>query len=56
MKLNEVIFFYLFSTFLSVLTSGYVAELAASKKQIVPCQVCLEFDRDGAVGPLVYYD
>lgn len=56
MKLNKVIFFCLFSMFLSVLTSGYVPELAASEKQTVPCQMSLEFDRDGAVVPLVYYD
>ena len=48
--------FRLFSMFLSVLTSGYVPELAASEKQTVPCQMSLEFDRDGAVMPLVYYD
>ena len=55
-KLNKVIFFCLFGMLLSVSTSGYVAELAAAEKQIVYCQVCLEFDRDGAIGPLVHYD
>ena len=56
MKLNKVISFCLFSMFLSVSTGRYVAEFAAAKKQFVPCQVCLEFDRDGAIGPLVHYD
>ena len=56
MKLNKVIFFCLFSMFLSVSTSEYVAELAVAEKQFVPCEVCLKFDRDGAVGPLVHYD
>ena len=55
-KLNKVIFFCLFSMFLSVSTGGYGTELTAAEKQIVPCQVCLEIDRDGAVGPLVHYD
>ena len=56
MRLNQVIFFCLFGMFLSVSTGGYLAELAAVKKQIVPCQVCLKFDRDGAIGPLLHYD
>ena len=55
-KLNRVIFFCLFGMFLSVSTGGYVAELAAAEKQIIPCQVCLEFDHDSATGPLVHYD
>ena len=56
MKLNKVIFFCLFGMFLSVSTGGYLAELAAVEKQIVPCEVCLKFNHDGAVGPLVHYD
>ena len=55
-KLNKVIFFCLFGTFLSVSTGEYGTELTAPEKQIVPCQVCSEIDRDGAVGPLVHYD
>ena len=55
-KLKKVTFFCLFSMFLSVSTGGYVAELVDSEKQIVSCQVRLKFDRDGAVGPSVYYD
>lgn len=55
-KLNKVIFFCLFSIFLSVSTGGYGTELTAAEKQIVPCQLCLEIDRDGAVGPLVHYN
>ena len=55
-KLNQVIFFCSFGMFLSVSTGGYLAELAAVEKQIVPCQVCLKFDRDGAIGPLLHYD
>ena len=42
--------------FLSVSTSGYGSELTAAEKQVVSCQVCLEIDRDGALGPLVRYD
>ena len=56
MKLNKVIFFCLFSMFFSVFTGGYLAGLAALEKQIVPCQACLKFNRDGAIGPLVHYD
>ena len=48
--------FCLFGMFLSVSTGGYGTELTAAEKQIVPCQVCLEIDRDGAVGPLLHYD
>ena len=48
--------FCLFSVFLSVSTDGYGAELTAAEKQIVPCQVCLEIDRNGTVGSLVHYD
>ncbi|GIS17758.1 MAG: hypothetical protein CM15mP119_1620 [Alphaproteobacteria bacterium] len=48
--------FCLFSIFLSVSTGGYGTELTAAEKQIVHCQVCLEIDRYGAVGPLVHYD
>ena len=55
-KLNKVMFFCLFSMFLSVSTGGYVTELTAAEKQIVSCQLCLEIDRDGAVGPLVHCD
>ncbi|MAU78555.1 MAG: hypothetical protein CMN48_06285 [SAR116 cluster bacterium] len=55
-KLNKVIFFCLFSIFLSVSTGGYGTEFTAAEKLIVSCQVCLEIDRDGAVGPLVHYD
>ena len=55
-KLNKVMFFCLFSMFLPVSTSGYGTELTAAEKQIVPCQLCLEIDRDGEVGPLVHYD
>ena len=56
MMLKKVIFFCLFGMFLSVSTGGYVTELASSEKQIFPCQVCVEFDRNGAVGPLHHYD
>ena len=42
--------------FLSVSTGGYGTELTAAENQIVPCQVCLKFDRDGAIGPLLNYD
>ena len=55
-KLNKVMFFCLFSMFLSVSTGGYGTELTAAEKKIVSSQVCLEIDRDGAVGPLVHYD
>ena len=55
-KFNKVISFCLFSTFLSVSTGGYRTGFTAAEKQIVPCQLCLEIDRDGAVGPLVHYD
>jgi hypothetical protein len=55
-KLNKVIFFCSFSIFLSVSTGGYETELTAAEKLIVSCQVCLEIDRDVAVGPLVHYD
>ena len=55
-KFNKVMFFCLFSMFLPVSTSGYGTELTAAEKQIVPCQLCLEIDRDGEVGPLVHYD
>ena len=55
-KLNKVIFFCLFSMFLSVSTGGYGTEFTAAEKQFVPCQLCLEIDRNGAVGPLVHYD
>ena len=55
-KLNKLIFFYLFSMFLSDSTAGYGTELTAGENQIAPCQVCLEIDRDNAVGPLVHYD
>ena len=48
--------FCLFSMFLSVSSGGYGTELNAAEKQIFPCQVCLEIDHDGAVGPLVHYD
>ena len=41
---------------LSVSTGEYRTELTAAEKQTVPYQVCLEVNRDGAVGPLVYYD
>ena len=51
-NLNKVIFFCLFGMFLSVSTGGCADELAAAEKQLVPCRVCLEFDRDGAIGPL----
>ena len=55
-KLDKVIFFCLFSIFLSLSTGGYRTELTAAEKLSVSCQVCLEIDRDGAVGPLVHYD
>ena len=55
-KLNKVMFFCLFSVFLSVSTDGYGTELTAAEKQIVACHVCLEIDRDGSVGSLVHYD
>ena len=55
-KFNKVMFFCLLSVFLSVSTGRYGTELTAEEKQIVPCQVCVEIDRDGAVGPLVHYD
>ena len=55
-KLDKVIFFCLFSIFLSLSTGGYGTELTAAEKLIVSCQVWLEIDRDGAVGPLVHYD
>ena len=55
-KLNKVIFFCLFNIFSSVSTGGYATELNAAEKQVVSCQVCLEIDRGGAVGPLVHYD
>ena len=55
-KLNKVIFFCLFSMFLSLSTGGYETELTAVEKQIVSCQVCLAIDRDGALGPSVHYD
>ena len=42
--------------FLSVSTGGYLAELAAVERHFVPFEVCLIFDRDGAIGPLVHYD
>ena len=42
--------------FLSVSTYEYGTELTAAEKQIVPFQVWLEIDRDGAVGPLLHYD
>ena len=48
--------FCLFSMFLSVSTARYGTELTAAEKQIVSCQVCLEIDRDSAVGSLVHYD
>ena len=54
-KLNKVIFFCLFNMFLSVSTGGHGTELTATEKQIVSCQVCLEINRDGALGPLVHY-
>ena len=56
MKLNKVMFFCLFSMFLSLSTGGYGTEVTAAEKRIVPYQLCLEIDRDGAVGPLVHYD
>ena len=56
MKLNKVIFFCLFGIFLSVSIGGYAAKLAAAEKQIVPRQMCSEFDRDGASEPSVHYD
>ena len=56
MKLNKVTFFCLFGMFSSVATVGYLAELAAAEKQIVSCQVCLEFDLDSIIGALVHYD
>ena len=56
MKLNKVIFFSLLSMFFSVSTGGYAAKQVAAAKQIVPCQVCLEFDRNGAIRLLVHYD
>ena len=55
-KLNKVIFFCLFSMFLSVSTGGYGTEFTAEEKQIVSCQMCLEIDRDGVLGPLAYCD
>ena len=55
-NLNKVMFFCLFSMFLSVSTGGYGTELTAAEKKIVPSQVCLGIDRDGAVGPLAHYD
>ena len=55
-RLNKVIFFCLFGMFLSVSTGGYGTELTAAEKQLVPCQGCLEIDRNGAVGHLVHYD
>ena len=42
--------------FLSMSTGGYLAELAAVEKQIIHCEVCLKFNHDGAVGPLVHFD
>ena len=54
-KLNKVMFFCLFSMFLSLSTGGYGTEVTAAEKQIVPCDVCLEIDSDSAVGPLVLY-
>ena len=54
MKLNKVMFFCLFSMFLPVSTGGYGTELTAAEKQIVPCQLCLEIDRDSEVGPLAH--
>ena len=42
--------------FLPVSTGGYGTELTAAEKQIVLSQVCLEIDRDSAVGPLVHDD
>ena len=56
MKLNKLIFFCLFGMFLSVSTAGYVAEPAAAEKQIVPCQVFLETDRDGEIRPWIHCD
>mgnify|MGYP001296893766 CR=1 FL=1 len=56
MKLNKLIFFCLFGMFLSVSTAGYVAEPAAAAKQIVPCQVFLETDRDGEIRPWIHCD
>ena len=55
-KLNKVIFFCLFDMVLTVSTGGYGTKLTPAEKQIVPCQVCLEIVRDGAVGPLPHYD
>ena len=55
-KFNKVIFFCLFSTFLSVSTGGYRTAITVAEKQIVPCQVCLEIDRGSVAGPLVQYD
>ena len=53
-KLNKLIFFCLFNMFLSVSTGGYGTELTAAEKQIVSSQVCLEIDRDSALGPLIH--
>ena len=55
-KFNKVIFFCLFSTFLSVSTGGYRTGFTAAEKQIVPCQVCLKIDGGSVVGPLLHYD
>ena len=55
-KMNNVFFFCLSGMFSSVSTSGYKTELTAAEKLIVPCEVCLEIDRDAAVKPLVHYD
>ena len=55
-KLNKVIFFCCFSVVLSVSTSGYLAELTATEKQLVLSQVWLEFRHDGEIGPLVHHD
>ena len=55
-KLDKVIFFCLFSIFLSLSNGGYGTELTVAGKQFVPCQVCLEIDREGTVGPWGHYD
>ena len=55
-KLNKVMFFCLFDMFLSVSNGVYGTELAAAGKEFVPCKVCLEIDREGAVGPWVHYN
>ena len=55
-KLNKVVFFCFFGMFLSVSTGGYGTKLTAAQKEIVHSQVCLEFVRNGAVGPLVHHD